>query len=89
MADDKIAEELWAMSPDGKAIEMEGAGVVRAIDKKNIVECLVVKGVSDYSNKEKADDWQPQAATNSAQYLCEIMNKTEHLFGMVIFAIMV
>jgi len=48
------------------------------------VECLVVKGVSDVADKDKTDDWQPQAAMNAAEYLCEMMNKAGHLFGTLV-----
>jgi len=82
VADIEMQQKLWDMLPDGRAIEMEGAGVARAIEGKNAVECLVVKGVSDLADKEKTDGWQPQAATNAAEYLCEMINKAEHIFGM-------
>ena len=44
------------------------------------VECLVVKGVSDLGDKNKDDNWQPQAATNAVKYLCKSMKHAKHLF---------
>ncbi|XP_065888385.1 death domain-containing ATP nucleosidase-like isoform X3 [Dysidea avara] len=80
VADDYMQQKLWDMSPDGVAVEMEGAGVIRAVDGKNLAECLVVKGVCDLADEHKDDNWQPQAATNAAEYLCEMMNNGHHLF---------
>ena len=84
VADDHMQKKLWDMSPDGVAIEMESAGVIRAVDGKNLTECLVVKGVSDLADEHKDDDWQPQAATNAAKYLCKMMNDGVHLFGKTV-----
>ena len=47
-----------------------------------IVECLVVKGVSDLADENKGDDWQPQAATNAVKYLCKAMGKAKHLLAI-------
>ena len=69
-----IQGELLKLSGDAIAFEMEGIGILQACDGKGI-ECLVVKGVSDFGDQNKNDDWQPQAATNAAKYLCEVMTK--------------
>ena len=53
---------------------MEGIGIVQACDGKQI-EYLVVKGVSDFADEHKNDEWQPQAAINAAKSLCEVMTK--------------
>ena len=76
IADAEMQENLMQMCPEAKAFEMEGSGAARACKGK--VGCLVVKGVCDLANKHKADDWQPQAATNAAQYLCKMINKGKH-----------
>ena len=66
-----IQKELLEICPEGIAFEMEGFGIAQACDGK--VECLVVKGVCDFGNEEKNDNWQPQAATNAAKSLSDLM----------------
>ena len=73
IADAEMQERLMQICPEAKAFEMEGSGAARACQGK--VSCLVVKGVCDLANKNKADDWQPQAATNAARYLCKMINE--------------
>ena len=61
------------------AFEMEGVGIaaacasIRPGDPK--VDCLVVKGVSDYANRDKNDEWQPLAARNATCYLSVMINQ--------------
>ena len=69
-----IQGDLLAICPEGIAFEMEGDGIVKACRGKPI-EYLVVKGVCDFGDQHKNDDWQPQAATNAAKSLCEVMAK--------------
>ena len=69
-----IQGDLLAICPEGIAFEMEGDGIVKACRGKQI-EYLVVKGVCDFGDQHKNDDWQPQAATNAAKSLCEAMTK--------------
>ena len=64
---------------DGIAFEMEGVGIAAACDSikagKTKVDCLVVKGISDYANREKNDQWQPLAARNATCFLSYMINK--------------
>ena len=81
IADENVKSQLLKLSKEAKAFEMEGMGIAEAcIVHKKRVECLVVKGVSDLADKDKSDGWQPQAAMNAATYLCEMMNRADHLF---------
>ena len=63
--------------PEAIALEMEGHGIAKACqeyrDKGRKIEFLVVKGVSDLANEKKDDIWQPQAASNAVNVLCEVM----------------
>ena len=77
IADAEMQEHLMQMCPEAKAFEIKGSGAARACQGK--VGCLVVKGVCDLANKHKADDWQPQVATNAAQYLCKMINKGKRI----------
>lgn len=61
---------------DEVAFEMEGVGIAAACTNVKTVECcLVVKGVSDYANRDKDDIWQPAAAKNATRYLSDMINK--------------
>jgi len=79
IADVETQQKLLKLSPEAIAFEMEGANIVQACGQ-TLVECLVVKGVSDLADKDKDDDCQPQAATNGAKYLHASLNKCVHLF---------
>src|SRR5262249_11896587 len=50
-----------------KAIEMEGSGVADAAWTRSI-EYFVVRGISDYCDSNKNDDWQNYAAVAAASY---------------------
>ena len=68
--------------PDKKAVEMEGVGIAAAACKVRGVEAfLVVKGVSDYANSTKNDNWQPHAAKEAASFLSEMLNKYLQIRG--------
>ena len=61
---------------DEIAFEMEGVGIAAACQHLSSVKCyMVVKGVSDYANRNKNDAWQPAAAKNAACYLSDMINK--------------
>ncbi|KIW70684.1 hypothetical protein PV04_02929 [Phialophora macrospora] len=53
--------ERYADKAQVIAFEMEGAGVA-----KDIVDCLVIKGVCDYADSHKHKGWQPYAAEVAA-----------------------
>ena len=64
---------------DEFAFEMEGVGIAAACrpspkDSK-VKTSLVVKGVSDYANRDKNDAWQPAAARNATRYLSYMIHK--------------
>jgi nucleoside phosphorylase len=67
----KHATERDKISKDsGGAIcfEMEAAGLV------NDFRCIVIRGISDYSDSHKNDDWQPYAAAAAAGLAKEILS---------------
>ncbi|KAK6497724.1 hypothetical protein TWF481_012127 [Arthrobotrys musiformis] len=53
------------------AFEMEGAGIGASID------CIVIKGVSDYADSHKCHDWQNFAAATAASALKAILEYFE------------
>jgi nucleoside phosphorylase len=65
----KNGEERDRRAAADKAIcfEMEAAGLM------NDFPCLVVRGISDYSDSHKNDRWQPFAAATAAAYAKELL----------------
>ena len=64
---------------DEFAFEMEGVGIAAACqygtENQKVQTSLVIKGVSDYANRDKNDAWQPAAARNATRYLSDMINK--------------
>ncbi|KAF9630381.1 hypothetical protein BFW01_g943 [Lasiodiplodia theobromae] len=58
---DRLHEAFGAI-----CFEMEAAGVLADFP------CLVIRGVSDYADQSKNDDWQPYAAASAAAYAREL-----------------
>ncbi|KAK6509695.1 hypothetical protein TWF481_004426 [Arthrobotrys musiformis] len=52
-----------------KCVEMEAAGVLKAIS----VRCLVIRGICDYSDTHKNKGWQGYAALAAAAYAKELL----------------
>ncbi|KAI6778095.1 uncharacterized protein J7T54_001515 [Emericellopsis cladophorae] len=61
---DRIAQELNVM-----CFEMEAAGIV------DTLPCLVIRGISDYADSHKNDDWQRYAAATAASYARELLEE--------------
>ncbi|MFI6409938.1 5'-methylthioadenosine/S-adenosylhomocysteine nucleosidase [Streptomyces sp. NPDC050548] len=64
-----LAEHLRLHYNDAAAIEMEGSGVVSAVDLAG-GDALVIRGISDRADADKSradgEGWQPRAAENAA-----------------------
>jgi nucleoside phosphorylase len=54
---------------DGIAIEMEAAGMMTRLP------VAVIRGISDFADSEKNDEWQPYAAITAAAYAKEMLTK--------------
>ncbi|KAE8423554.1 purine and uridine phosphorylase [Aspergillus pseudocaelatus] len=52
---------------DVACFEMEAAGLM------NDFPCLVIRGISDYSDSHKNDEWQPYAALTAAAYAKDLL----------------
>ncbi|KAI4718393.1 hypothetical protein E4T48_05431 [Aureobasidium sp. EXF-10727] len=61
---DKISEDLGGVL----CFEMEAAGLM------NNFPCLVIRGISDYSDSHKNDGWQRYAAATAAAFAKELLN---------------
>ncbi|THY70356.1 TPR-like protein [Aureobasidium pullulans] len=56
-----------AAAENAICFEMEAAGLM------NDFPCLVIRGISDYSDSHKNDRWQPYAAATAAAYAKELL----------------
>ena len=63
---DDVGKECGAL-----CFEMEAAGLM------NDFPCLVIRGISDYSDAHKNDSWQPYAAATAAAYAKNLLLKVE------------
>jgi nucleoside phosphorylase len=61
---DKLSAELGGVL----CFEMEAAGLM------NNLPCLVIRGVCDYADSHKNDQWQPYAAVTAAAYAKELLS---------------
>jgi ankyrin repeat protein/nucleoside phosphorylase len=60
---DRLAEELGA-----RCVEMEAAGIM------NEFPCIVVRGICDYADAHKNDEWQKYAAATAAAFAQELLS---------------
>ena len=74
ITDALVQKNLVEANPEAIAFEMEGNGIASACnDMMRDIVYMVVKGVCDLADGNKADNWQPQAALNAAEALCKAM----------------
>ncbi|KAJ5613701.1 hypothetical protein N7528_007355 [Penicillium herquei] len=64
---DAAFRDNWQKSHDVLCFEMEGASLMNAFG------CLVIRGISDYSDSHKNDLWQPYAALTAAAYAKDLL----------------
>ena len=79
-----LAAQDFIANPDTDdklAVEMEGVGIAAACKSTKIKAYLVIKGVSDYADGTKNDDYQPSAARNAALFLTDMLNMYPHING--------
>ncbi|KAL2869045.1 nucleoside phosphorylase domain-containing protein [Aspergillus lucknowensis] len=57
--------------------EMEAAGVLESFP------CLVIRGISDYSDSHKNKAWQPYAALAAAAYAKELLSRTKGAISLI------
>lgn len=69
IADRKALSKLLKANPRVIAVAMEGAGLARAALSQNPPPAfLEVRGVCDYADEHKNDDWQPYAANAASAF---------------------
>ena len=73
-----VKQKLLDQKPDAIAGEMEGAGIMTAIDyAPERVSAIVIKGIGDWGDgdKESTKKWKPFAARAAAHYVHAILDK--------------
>jgi nucleoside phosphorylase len=70
---DKLRDEVGA-----KAVEMEGSGVADAAWSVD-AGCLVIRGICDYCDSHKRDNWQEYAAVVAASYTKALLESMDTL----------
>lgn len=69
----RLLREIYG---DVVAVEMEGAGFLKAVDA-NSAKALVIRGISDLLDKKDVADaagWQPKASANAAAFLYAMLD---------------
>ena len=76
-------KQLKSLRPDALGGEMEGAGIMAAINKATYrnVEAIIIKAICDWGDgkKSEATDWKPFASHAVARYVHYQMNKPDAL----------
>ncbi|KAL5339617.1 Pfs domain protein [Aspergillus crustosus] len=64
---DPQLRDIMSRNQNVLCFEMEAAGLM------NSLPCLVIKGISNYSDSHKSDIWQPYAALTAAAYAKDLL----------------
>ncbi|MEU6378443.1 5'-methylthioadenosine/S-adenosylhomocysteine nucleosidase [Streptomyces sp. NPDC046909] len=79
-----LAEHLRRNYNDAAVIEMEGAGVVSAVDLAG-GDALVIRGISDRADGDKSradgEGWQPRAAASAASAVVAVLRELRPFRG--------
>ena len=74
IADDDRVNELKQLHPKLCAVEMESFGVALATEQsEDKPGFIAVRGISDYADDKKNDDWREYAANNAALFTLELL----------------
>jgi len=65
---DATIRDKWATEKGVRCFEMEAAGLM------NTFPCLVIRGICDYSDTHKSDDWRGFAAMMAAAYAKQVLS---------------
>ncbi|KAL7815057.1 hypothetical protein V8C44DRAFT_325221 [Trichoderma aethiopicum] len=66
---DALARDRLIAKKDVLCFEMEAAGMM------NHIPCLVIRGICDYSDSHKNDEWQGYAAMTAAAYAKDLLSQ--------------
>ena len=69
IADNETLALLVRDCPELMAVAMEGAGVARAVMRYKNTDFIEIRGISDFADANKNDDWRKYAANAAAAFL--------------------
>lgn len=72
VANKAFRSELLAIEPEAVGGDMEGAGLYSAASDAK-TDWILVKGICDWADETKHDDFQHQAAQNAAEYVYHVI----------------
>ena len=73
-------DQILKAVPGAIAGEMEGAQLLKFVQTNRIKGIIIIKGVVDYGDKNKKNDWQFIAASAALHYTeCKLFNKDSEL----------
>jgi nucleoside phosphorylase len=72
IADKKILQKLLKDCSELMAVAMEGAGVAEAAKAKGL-GFIEIRGISDFADPKKNDDWHSYAANAAAAFIIELL----------------
>ena len=76
--DEKMRDQVIAQEPEAKGGEMEGHVLVQKIQKeKQGLHIAVIKGISDFADGNKHDEWQLTAAMAAVDYAKYMLDETD------------
>ena len=74
IADDDSVSKLTQLAPKIAAIEMESFGVaIAAAKSEHRPRFIAIRGISDYADDAKNDDWHEYAADSAASFALELL----------------
>ena len=83
VTDPSLVKELQSDWPNLIGLEMEGVGVgLAAYESGLATEFLLVKGISDWADAKKSDDWQPYAAEAAAAFAAAFLRPNHFRQGL-------
>ena len=66
---EQTKKKLFELCSDAEAGEMEGAGILSAVQTGNKPEAIVIKAIVDWADGTKDKEWQPFGAHAAASYV--------------------
>ena len=76
--DKNMRDQVIAKQPEAKGGEMEGHVLVQKIKReKPELQIAVIKGISDFADGEKHDEWQLTAAMAAVDYAKYMLDETD------------
>jgi nucleoside phosphorylase len=82
VADERFVESLRRAWPQLIGLEMEGAGVATACHIAENVRFILIKGICDWADAKKSDDWHAYAADAAACFTKALLARVTSVEGV-------